>query len=159
MAKKKRNSVVARVEEKNGDHPRTMFEMECISTPEEIRRVEQFLEAVNKKSRLDDGTFHRLFVSATEAVNNAILHGNKSDPAKKVCVRCLVNKDSIVVSVTDEGGGFDPSNIPNPLDEQNLLKESGRGVFLIRSMMDRVDFHPTDKGTTVEMAINLKRLR
>lgn len=159
MAKKKRTSVVARVEQQNGDHPRTMFEMECISTPEEIRRVEEFLEAVNKKSRLDDGTFHRLFVSATEAVNNAILHGNKSDPKKKVCVRCLVNKDSIVVSVTDEGGGFDPSTIPNPLDEQNLLKESGRGVFLIRSMMDRVDFHPTEHGTTVEMAINLKRLR
>jgi serine/threonine-protein kinase RsbW len=159
MAKKKRKPMVAKVEQKNGDHPVTMYEMECISTPEEIKGVEQFLEAVNRKSRLDDGTFHRLFVSATEAVNNAILHGNKSDPEKKVCVRCLVNKDSIVVSVTDEGEGFDPSKIPNPLDEQNLLKESGRGVFLIRSMMDRVDIHPSEKGTTVEMAINLKRLR
>ena len=159
MAKKKRNPVVAKIERGNGDHPRTMFEMVCISMPGEIRRVEKFLEEVNKQTRLDDGTFHRLFVSATEAVNNAILHGNKSDPAKKVCVRCVVNKDSIMVSVSDEGGGFDPASVPNPLDEQNLLKESGRGIFLIRSMMDRVDFHPTGTGTTVEMAINLKRLR
>lgn len=159
MAKKKRIPVVAKVERSNGDHPRMMFEMECISTPAQIHTVERFLEEVNKKARLDDGTFHRLFVSATEAVNNAILHGNKSDPAKKVCVRCLVNTDSIVVSVSDEGGGFDPSKIPNPLDEQNLMKESGRGVFLIRSMMDRVDFRTTNAGTTVEMAINLKRLR
>ena len=159
MAKKKRTPVVAKVERSNGDHPRTMFEMECISTPEEIRKVEQFLEKVSKQTRLDDGTFHRLFVSATEAVNNAILHGNKSDPAKKVCVQCLVNKDSIMVRVTDEGGGFDPASVPNPLDEQNLLKESGRGIFLIKSMTDHVEFHPTEKGTMVEMSINLKRLR
>jgi serine/threonine-protein kinase RsbW len=159
MEKKKRNPVVAKVERSNGGHPRTLFEMECISMPAEIRRVELFLEEVNKQTRLDDGTFHRLFVSATEAVNNAILHGNKSDPAKKVCVQCLVNKDSVVVSVTDEGRGFDPASVPNPLDEQNLLKESGRGIFLIRSMMDRVDFQSTATGTKVEMAINLKRLR
>ena len=133
--------------------------MECISTPKEIRRVEQFLNRVNSTARLDDGTFHRLFVSTTEAINNAILHGNKSDPAKKVCITCALNKDSIAVQVTDEGTGFDPASVPNPLDEQNLMKESGRGIFLIRSMADRVNFSTTESGTTIEMLIDLKRFR
>jgi serine/threonine-protein kinase RsbW len=159
MGRKRANSVVAKIEKGNGEHPRTLYEMECVSAPAEIRKVEKFLEQVNKKVRLDDGTFHRLFVSATEAVNNAILHGNKSDPSKKVCLRCVVNSDSVVVSVKDEGKGFDPTNVPNPLDEQNLLKESGRGIFLIRSMMDRVEIRASEDGTTIEMAINLKRLR
>jgi serine/threonine-protein kinase RsbW len=70
-----------------------------------------------------------------------------------------VNRDSISVQVSDEGKGFDPESVPNPLDEQNLLKESGRGIFLIRSMVDRVDFRITETGTTIEMMINLKRLR
>ena len=146
------------VTSENG-HPRTVFEMECISTPKDIGKVEDFLKEVNKAARLDDGTFHRLFVSSTEAVNNAILHGNKSDPSKKVCIGCMINRDSITVSVKDEGAGFDPQNLPNPLDEQNLLKESGRGIFLIKSMTDRVDFQITETGTTIQMMINLKRLR
>jgi serine/threonine-protein kinase RsbW len=158
MAKKRTSKVVKRIESVNG-HRRTMFEMVCIRTPNEIGKVEDFFKEVNKVARLDDGTFYRLFVSATEAVNNAVVHGNKSDPHKKACVVCLLNADSVVVTVTDQGNGFDPANIPNPIDEQNLLKESGRGIFLIRSMMDRVEIKPSPTGTTVEMMINLKRLR
>ena len=67
--------------------------------------------------------------------------------------------DTITVRVKDEGNGFDPSVIPNPLDDQNLLKESGRGIFLIKSMMDKVDFQMTENGTIIEMVIDLKRLK
>lgn len=158
MAKKRTSPIAKRIEEGN-NHRRTVFEMVCISTPKEIGLVEDFFKEVNRTARLDDGTFHRLFVSATEAMNNAIVHGNKSDPRKRACIVCTLNSDSVVVTVTDQGNGFDPSTIPNPLDEQNLLKESGRGIFLIRSMMDRVDIRPSPSGTTVEMMINLKRLR
>lgn len=133
--------------------------MVCVSTPKEIRRVEDFFREINREARLDDGTFHRLFVATSEAINNAILHGNKSDPSKQACVTCSLNQDSVVVKVRDQGPGFDPDTVPNPLDEENLLKESGRGLFLIRSMMDRVTIRPEPTGTTVEMMINLKRLR
>ena len=135
------------------------FAMECISAPKEIGKIEGFLTHLNKTARLDDGTFYRLFVSCTEAVNNAILHGNKSDPRKKVCVTCSVNRESVSLRVKDEGKGFDPGKVPNPLDDQNLLKESGRGIFLIRSMMDEVRFHNEPDGTTIEMVIDLKLLR
>lgn len=147
------------IEVKRQNHERVVFEMKCISNPKEIGTVEEFLKRINKTARLDDGTFYRLFVSSTEAVNNGIIHGNKSDPAKKVCISCTLNTDSIVVRVKDEGEGFDPASVPNPLDDQNLLKESGRGIFLIRSMMDKVNYSITDEGTIIEMVIDLKRLK
>lgn len=133
--------------------------MECVSNQKQVHKLEGFLRKVSKTVRLDDGTFYRLLVSSTEAVNNGIVHGNKSDPGKKVCVTCTVNSDSIIVKVTDEGKGFDPSIIPNPLDDNNLLKETGRGIFLIRSMMDTVDFEITPHGTAVVMVIDMRRLR
>lgn len=158
MAKKRTSRILKRTLIVGG-HPCTEFEMVCVSSPKEIGRVEEFFREVNREARLDDGTFHRLFVATSEAINNAILHGNKSDPSKTACVTCSLNADSVVVKVKDEGPGFNPDNVPNPLDEENLLKESGRGLFLIRSMMDRVAIHPSPTGTTVEMMINLKRLR
>lgn len=133
--------------------------MECISNPKEIGKVEAFLRRINRRARLDDGTFDRLFVASTEAVNNGIVHGNKSDPTKKVCISCAVNSETITVRVKDEGGGFDPTTLPNPLDEQNLMKESGRGIFLIKSMMDKVNFQMTEAGAIVEMVIDLTRLK
>ncbi|HXG37480.1 MAG TPA: ATP-binding protein [Bacteroidota bacterium] len=136
------------------------FEMKCISEPKEIAHVEEFLNKVNKTTKLDDGTFYRLLVASTEAVNNAILHGNKSDTRKYVCLVVLFRKnDSIVVRVKDEGKGFDPNHLPNPLDDKNLLKTSGRGVFLMRELMDEVNFSFGKDGSTVELVINLKRLK
>lgn len=136
------------------------FEMKCISEPKEIALVEKFLNRVNKTAKLDDGTFYRLLVASTEAVNNAILHGNKSDTRKHVCLVVLYRKnDSIVVRVKDEGKGFDPNSLPNPLDEKHLLKPSGRGVFLMRELMDEVNFSFGKDGSTVELVINLKRLK
>ncbi len=133
--------------------------MECPSDPKHIGDVEHFLKRMNESTRLDDGTFYRVLVASTEAVNNAILHGNKSNPGKKVIVICLVTEDAVRVQVRDEGDGFDARRLPDPLDERNLLKEHGRGVFLMNSMTDRVKFRKLKRGMVVEMLIDLKRLR
>ncbi len=135
------------------------YTLELKSDPKEIRKVEPFLEEVNRHIQLDDGTFYRLLVASTEAVNNAILHGNKSDPKKKVWLICHVNNDSIVVTVRDQGKGFKPESVPDPLQEENLMKESGRGLFLMKSLMDGVEYTITPKGTVVELKINLKLLK
>ena len=136
------------------------FTMEFVSNPKEIVHVEQFLDKVNTTAKLDDGTFYRLLVASTEAVNNAIMHGNKSDPRKKVFVTITFKKhDNLTVIVQDQGGGFDPSSIPNPIDDKNLFKTSGRGVFLMKELMDEVNYSFTHGGSTVELVINLKRLR
>jgi serine/threonine-protein kinase RsbW len=135
------------------------FEVDFVSDPKKIVLVEPFLLKVNTVARLDDGTFYRLLVAATEAVNNAIMHGNKSNPRKRVWLTCrYVKNDSLTLSVRDEGEGFNPDIIPNPLDEENLLKASGRGVFLMRELMDRVDYKIAEHGSTVEIMIDLKRL-
>ena len=131
------------------------FAMECISEPKEIGKIEGFLNHLNKTARLDDGTFYRLFVSCTEAVNNAILHGNKSDPKKKVCVTCSVNRNSVVLKVKDEGKGFNPDAVPDPVHEDNLLRESGRGVFLMRQLMDSVSYNKAGNEVTMKMKIPL----
>lgn len=103
----------------------------------------------------DDG--HWIGMAIREAVNNAIKHGNRLDPRKKVVVRFDYDVDFLTVSVRDQGEGFDVTNVPDPLLPENLLKTSGRGVFYIRSFMDSVEFFgESGKGTEVRM---IKRLR
>jgi serine/threonine-protein kinase RsbW len=134
---------------------KTVFEMVCQSNPKEIGCIEQFLQKINKKLDMDDGTMYRLLVSCTEAVNNAIIHGNKSDPNKSITVRCIVEKQSLTIRVKDEGRGFDPERLQDPREEKNLMKENGRGVFLMRSLMDSVIIKRLKTGTIVEMKVKL----
>jgi len=131
------------------------FEMICTSNPKEISRIEAFLRQVSTQLHFDDGTMYRLLVSCTEAVNNAIVHGNKSDPKKKVVIRCTEEEDTLTVCVSDEGTGFDPENLQDPREEKNLMKENGRGVFLMRSLMDKVKYKRSKSGMVVEMKVNL----
>jgi len=135
------------------------FEMKLSSSPREITKVEKFLMDANGKLHLDDGTMYRLLVAVTEAVNNAILHGNESDPSKFVVVCINANRTMVMIRVEDEGPGFDASDIPNPLDQENLLKEHGRGVFLIQSLVDKVEFSKTDSGSAITMTVDLNLLR
>jgi len=142
-------------------HPRKssaaqIFTFECNADPKEIRKVEPFLQQINEAARLDDGTYYRLLVAGTEAVNNGILHGNKANPNKLVQVTCIVDEKELIFRVHDEGKGFKPEDVPDPLEEKNLLKTSGRGIFLMRSLMDKVSFKVTRKGTEVELVIDLQ---
>lgn len=123
----------------------------------QIARIESFLKRVNRLLRLDEVQFNKLFLAATEAVNNAIIHGNEQDPKKKVTVTCEVKKKSVTIRVRDEGEGYDIGRAPNPLAEENLLKENGRGIFLIRTLMDTVKSRMTDDGPEVVMKMNVKR--
>jgi serine/threonine-protein kinase RsbW len=125
------------------------------STPNEIIKVEGFLEQINEKLHLDDTSFNKLLIATTEAVNNSILHGNKRDPKKNVVLVCETTNGLLLITVEDEGSGVDPDNIPNPLAEENLLRENGRGVFLMRSLMDSVEFVRHPGGSRVVMKMTL----
>ncbi len=148
---------------KTPSHPprvrqRQEFHLECKSDPKEIGKVEPFLQRVNGVARLDDGTFYRLLIAGTEAVNNGIIHGNKSDPHKLVYVTCVLEDGCFTFRVKDQGQGFRPEEVPDPREEKNLMKTSGRGIFLMRSLMDRVSFTVTPEGTIVDLVIDLKHL-
>jgi serine/threonine-protein kinase RsbW len=125
------------------------------STPSEIVKVEEFLVRVAKRLKLDETQFNKLLVATTEAVNNGIIHGNQRDSSKKVTLSFEVNHATLVIRVKDEGHGVDPSKLPDPLAEENLLRENGRGVFLMRSLMDSVEFEHSPEGSEVTMRMTL----
>ncbi len=135
----------------------TVFRLTLSSDPKQIGRVEGFLKKVRHSIALDEIQFHKLMVSLTEAVNNAILHGNRQDAGKKVTVRCEVLPGWLVVGVSDQGRGFRPKEVKNPLNKKNLLRTSGRGIFLMRTLMDKVEFdiHPT--GSRVLLWLDLSK--
>lgn len=134
-----------------------VFQLILRSNPKFISKVEWFLRRVNRSLRLDETQFNKLLVSTTEAVNNGIIHGNKMNSEKMVDVTCEVDTSAVIVRVKDEGSGFKPDQIPDPLKEENLLRESGRGIFVMRTLMDHVDYFITPQGVEVVMRLNLKR--
>lgn len=134
---------------------KTKFKLELISNPKEIVKVEKFLEKINKTLCLEEGKYNKLLVATTEAVNNGMIHGNKRDPKKKVMLTCEINDKVLCVRVHDEGKGVDPDSLPDPLAEENLLRENGRGVFLMRSLMDSMRFEITENGADVIMTLSL----
>jgi serine/threonine-protein kinase RsbW len=133
------------------------FRMTLSSLPKNIVRVEKFINKVTGRFPLDEIKLNKLMVSLTEAVNNAIVHGNKCDPGKKVTVVCEELPGWLCFVVSDEGRGFAPEKLANPLKSENLLRESGRGVFLMRTLMDRVEFESLRSGYQVRLWLDLSR--
>jgi len=125
-----------------------------VSDPKNVHRVEEFLLKMNSALHIDDEKFGSLLVVVTEAVNNAIIHGNKRNPSKKVILTCTRRGNVLVIKVKDEGKGFNPSAVPNPIHEDNLLRESGRGVFLMHQLMDKVSFNANGNEVTMMMKIH-----
>jgi serine/threonine-protein kinase RsbW len=135
----------------------SVFRLTLRSTPRSIRRVETYLMKINESVRLDEIQLHKVMVSLTEAVNNAILHGNKADPTKKVLVRCEVLPGWLLFLIEDQGRGFKLDHVKNPLKEENLMRESGRGIFLMRTLMDKVEFEQTPVGTQVRLWLDTNK--
>jgi serine/threonine-protein kinase RsbW len=131
----------------------TLKKVVISSKCENIQRVEREAEKWGKALKLSQDELDSLAIAVTEVVANAIFHGNKEDKNKKVTVAFSIAGDELTVRITDEGCGFDVKSIRNPLDPANLLKESGRGIFLVRNLVDEVDFKPSKKGTTVILKI------
>jgi serine/threonine-protein kinase RsbW len=131
--------------------------LELSSNHELTDLVQAVSDELSGKLGFTDDEGHWIGMAIREAVNNAIKHGNRQDPAKKVMVSFHYDLDALTVSVQDEGEGFDVTNVPDPLLPENLLKTSGRGVFYIRSFMDSVEFYGSrGRGTEVRM---IKRRR
>lgn len=137
--------------------PPKTIRMTLASKPQSISRVEGFISKIGSCVHLDEIQTHKLMVSLTEAVNNAILHGNKSDAKKKVSIVCLCLPNELVITISDQGTGFKLSAVKNPLDDENLLRTSGRGIFLMRTLMDKVEYEMGKNGATVTLILELKK--
>lgn len=119
------------------------------SEPSSIAMLEVFVEKLVHKYQLRPDLYGNILVSLTEAVNNAIIHGNDMDRTKLVRVQMNKNGNNITFKVSDEGGGFNLEDVPDPTRPENLQSCGGRGVFLMRELCDDIEFH--NNGSTVEM--------
>jgi serine/threonine-protein kinase RsbW len=115
--------------------------------------VEEFFRSTNKAFNLPDEKLHALLVSVTEAVNNGIIHGNNNDESKYVTLTSSMRGRTVTIKVKDEGMGFTPETVANPLSEENLLNTGGRGVFLMKAFMQSVKYNK--KGNEVTMVMKL----
>lgn len=122
------------------------IEVSIGSALEYLDLVQTLTDCITDFMGFDDDTAHWIGMSVRESVTNAIQHGNKLDQGKKVDIRFEVATDHLDISVKDQGAGFLVDDLPNPLDPENLLKPSGRGIFYIRSFMDVVEFKPLSHG-------------
>jgi|SRR6056297_238106 serine/threonine-protein kinase RsbW len=124
-----------------------LYQLSLKSTYEEAESIPEFVEGLQKETDLDEDSSGKLMLLLSEAVTNAIVHGNNEDPSKKVEVEINIKPDSIITTVEDEGEGYDPDQeSDNPLNEENLLKEGGRGIFLIEEISDEIEYFNEGRG-------------
>jgi len=125
--------------------------IEIPSKREELEKIANEVQKIAYDIGFAEDEIDNISIGVTEAVNNAIIHGNKLNEDKKVKIVFTIFEDSLKIEVTDQGAGFELNLIENPLEPENLLKENGRGIFILRAVMDKVDFKMSDKGTKVTM--------
>src|SRR5580693_1620430 len=121
------------------------------STLETVNNAEETANRMATEAGFDDEEIMKISMAVREAAVNAVLHGNAYDPNKKVTLAFERNDNDLVIVIRDQGKGLDASRIPDPLAPENLMKTSGRGIFLIRSFMDVVEIHPSQTGTELIM--------
>ncbi len=122
------------------------IEIRIGSALEYLDLVQTLTDCITGFIGFDEDTAHWIGMSVRESVTNAIQHGNRLDQSKRVDISFEFAPDHLDISVKDEGTGFQIDRLPNPLDAENLLKPSGRGIFYIRSFMDEVEFIPHAQG-------------
>ncbi len=127
---------------------RLAVSVSCGSRREWIDAMQTLAERVFAMAGIDDEQAYWPVLAVREAVMNAVLHGNKEREGTSVLVEYSVGADEIEVCVQDQGEGFDPDKLADPLSETNLLSEGGRGVYLIRQLMDEVTYSFPDAGGT-----------
>lgn len=111
--------------------------------------MEGFLQRVVTRLEIDPNLYPNILISLTEAVNNAMQHGNRYDTSKIIVVCCKEKPHELLLTISDEGTGFDPQTIPDPTAENRIEREGGRGVFLMKQLTDEIQF--SDQGRTVEL--------
>ncbi|MGA3316731.1 MAG: ATP-binding protein [Candidatus Korobacteraceae bacterium] len=126
------------------------------STLESVNKAEAMAEQFSSQAGFDEDARGGISMAVREAMINAVLHGNAYDPAKRVNLTFEQNGRELIITITDQGKGLDPAEVPDPLAPENLMKQSGRGIFLMRAFMDEVRFRKVDPGTEITL---IKRLQ
>lgn len=124
------------------------------SRMDSINQIEKLIDSQSQMLNIDDEVYGKYMLAVVESVNNAIVHGNKMSSEKQVYVHYHIADERIEVSVRDEGDGFDPDALPDPTAEDNIMKDCGRGIFLMRHLADDLTFE--NHGRVVRLVFNLQ---
>jgi serine/threonine-protein kinase RsbW len=111
--------------------------------------VENAVDTITRDAGINKENYGKILVSVMEAVNNAIIHGNKSDETKYVDIKIILENSVLSVTVEDQGKGFIPADVPDPTEPKNIERVNGRGVFLMNRLADEIEFNK--KGNSVTM--------
>lgn len=125
------------------------------STMESVAEIEAAAEKLTQAAGIEEDEGFRVVMAVREAAVNAVLHGNSYDPGKQVTASFENTGKSLVITIADEGEGLDPEKLPDPLAPENLLRGTGRGIFLIRSFLDEVHFRQLHPGTELTLIKHL----
>jgi serine/threonine-protein kinase RsbW len=121
------------------------------STLESVNQAEQTASEAAARAGFAEDEQYQVAMAVREAAVNAVLHGNAYDPGKRFMVAYETTGEALVITIADQGKGLDPAQIPDPLAPENLMKGSGRGIFLIRAFMDEVKIRNTNPGTEITL--------
>lgn len=130
-----------------------MLSIEIASKLDKIHEVESLVDKVSAEMGLSEDHYGNVLIAVTEAVNNAIIHGNKYSEEKSVLISVKKGEKEIVFTVSDKGNGFDFNNLPDPTAPENIEKPDGRGIFLMKNLSDGVEFD--NAGSTVRITFAL----
>jgi len=111
--------------------------------------IERAIDEITSMYKINHDYYGNIMVSVMEAVNNAIVHGNKLNPNKSVDIEIFVEDDLLEVTVKDEGRGFNPKGIPDPTSPENIENVDGRGVFIMSKLADAIEYN--EKGNIVKL--------
>jgi serine/threonine-protein kinase RsbW len=132
-----------------------MVDTVLASTLESVDAAEALVLRVAEEAGFEEEDLHKIGMAVREAMVNAVVHGNRYNLKKKVHLGISMDGEQLVISIADEGEGFEPKDLPDPLAEENLLRQSGRGLLLIKAFVDEFDMHKAEPplGTKVKMAV------
>ena len=130
------------------------YMLELQSNPNCITYIEPYVNRVVEDFGINEEIYGNILISLTEAVNNAIIHGNKEDDSKTVRIKLLEKRNQIAFQISDDGPGFNVDELPDPTAPENIMKLGGRGVFLMQQLSDDIKF--MNNGSTVEIDFNLR---
>lgn len=132
-----------------------IYTLDIESDPNNLITVEEFVNYFCLDLKLDEEKIPGILLAVTEATTNAMIHGNKCDTTKSVKISAKLENSALTIVVKDEGHGFDPGIVPDPTKPENLLKDSGRGLYLMRIYMDELKYNVTPSGTETVLVLRI----
>lgn len=130
---------------------------EIESNPDLLPELDDFILNIAKEAGLDSDQTNSLSLSFSEAASNSILHGNKCDPNKKIKIKVEINSSNLIITIKDEGKGFDIESVPDPTKPENILKDSGRGIHIMKSYLSDLRYNFSSDGTETILTIKLNK--